>query len=699
MEVSEGAPALQISRLSAYLREFAPRNVLAPIGGAHGNGKAPLVKHAAPAVWNARALDSWRAVYPTHTQFAILLHDLCAIDVDNHAAAAALEHRFPGLLDANVPREKTRNGVHYLFSRSQLADADGFFDARSPVIAGVDFKTITSRGTRGVLAVAPSAGKTWITAPWDGMGRPPPIPDDVLRAVATPRWPAQALTFVCADNREVHCREARHLPRAPYISVFLTGDIDATAPEGGPECMRVLCTSFRTEAVQAAITAVECGAFDRSIDDATYAESVRFVDFVGASSDRTERARDDHEEWRAICRAYPAMARSLATAGLVDVASAAHDPAISVAARAPFAVDAWRLDFSGRKPVPQHSRIRTPRVLAHDPVAAFAAAVAPCVLDWMRACPGELVCAGGAVTGAACAYAPAGTDVDLFVVGTTIARAHEILDTIRGDARVRTGRFTGCAFTMVLAESDDVVQVVLSVHLDGAEGMLRGFDFSPARAAAWACADGTLGVYATPDWVECVRTRAFVVARGHWTDSAVLRIAKYSDVKGFDPFIAGLDRGEVTRRVDTLEDAQRGSRVRTALATPRSTARRAARDALARGVGLEALFALERYLARCVEPGSARGARYKSAMSIVPPMRLSDYLDRAMGFRCRGAPAMRNSSLFRAMLDSLVAWMGNKWRRVSVDRSRACWTTHEGSGSRAANALDEAFLPWRASSL
>jgi hypothetical protein len=98
--------------------------------------------------------ERWRHQNPKHTDFALLLQTLCVVDVDSHALANVLEQTFPILL--NVARERTSKGVHYFFSRSPLADNDGYYDARSPVLNGVDFKSRTATGTGGVIVTAPT---------------------------------------------------------------------------------------------------------------------------------------------------------------------------------------------------------------------------------------------------------------------------------------------------------------------------------------------------------------------------------------------------------------------------------------------------------------------------------------------------------------------------------------------------------------
>ena len=87
----------------------------------------------------------------------ILLYDLCVIDVDTVHAADALEAAFPEL--AHVPMEVTARGRHYLFARSPLADAHGYFAGAAQRTPSIDFKSRAWGGGSGFLVVAPSAHK------------------------------------------------------------------------------------------------------------------------------------------------------------------------------------------------------------------------------------------------------------------------------------------------------------------------------------------------------------------------------------------------------------------------------------------------------------------------------------------------------------------------------------------------------------
>jgi len=108
----------------------------------------------------ARARTPFHASPPPRPR--AVLHDLAVVDVDSVAQARELEERFPSLLTA--PRETTRKGMHYFFKRSEACDRDGFYDGSAQLTKGIDFKSITRTGTGGIVVVAPSTGKSWVTA-------------------------------------------------------------------------------------------------------------------------------------------------------------------------------------------------------------------------------------------------------------------------------------------------------------------------------------------------------------------------------------------------------------------------------------------------------------------------------------------------------------------------------------------------------
>lgn len=123
--------------------------------------------------------------------------------MDDCKLVPELEARFPLLRTA--PCERTRRGFHYFFLRFSLANVGCFYDGCGQVTPHLDFKSVCSTGTPGIIVVAPStwvvrlvvggptpshpypfpcSDKTWVRAPWDC--DIVEIPDDLLKLVARP---------------------------------------------------------------------------------------------------------------------------------------------------------------------------------------------------------------------------------------------------------------------------------------------------------------------------------------------------------------------------------------------------------------------------------------------------------------------------------------------------------------------------------
>lgn len=182
--LESAAPAASpppLASLESYLREHFPRDVLIPcIKGE----KRPSRKFSGNR-WTWFDYDRLSTFVVDNSDWAITLHDLCVVDVDSLEQVADLEARFPVL--RTVPAVRTRKGMHYYFRRSALADESGYLDGAAQREKGIDFKTVTSTGTGGILVVPPSPNKTWLRAPFgEGAVDITPIPDDLLAAVALP---------------------------------------------------------------------------------------------------------------------------------------------------------------------------------------------------------------------------------------------------------------------------------------------------------------------------------------------------------------------------------------------------------------------------------------------------------------------------------------------------------------------------------
>lgn len=688
-----------LSHLYSYLRKHAPREALVPVGGE--SGKTPIVKHAFPSIWTMSEFDNFRRKMTDHTEWALLARSLCVIDVDNVAVARELETRFPILL--HVARESTSKGMHYFFRRSQLADRDGYFDARAPAFSAIDFKTRTSKGTGGVVVCAPSRNKKWVAEPWlypDGFSS---IPDELLVAVARPRHPERPITFVCAGGERLHVR-ARHSATASYVRMFDSGELSPIDRKDG-ESAEVLCPNFDKEIVRQAVSAVETGRFEARLPVENVNEALRFCDFCDMPSQRVAAARMAEEERRAIARIHPEMATALSTSGLVDMASlgrpsSGRDGSSACGTRQAPDMGDCEIALTLCAPEPPFER---PFVRA--PGRAAEAALPECVVDWLRRFPEELVCAGGRVAGAVCNALPDGTDVDLYVLTSDAERADFILDSLRCDPAVLDGNFTGCAYTMVVEDSKTTVQLVLCLNED-LETLLRGFDFSPCRIASrWHASSDSLEVMATPDFVEAIRSTAFPVLQGSWTDTTIMRLAKYIDVKGLRAYIPDLDRNKVVCSADRSFPGRRGATtvpLRSWLSPWRTGTRSVSgvRDALRRDQGVWALLVCENFLkhTRFRHHENCRGAAFRRLARATGALRLSDYMSFS---RVQGSSVAWVSEVLRGLQGFCGVPEGVMLGRSASAPSRVCarrasWRTFEPVvGVRAIHVVQQDMGRWR----
>ena len=470
-----------------------------------------------------------------HLDVGILLKRLCVVDVDNHTLALELEDRFPALKETAC--EDTVNGRHYYFERSALADAHGYFDGRAQVMAGVDFKTVCAPcpikgiGTSGLIVTAPSQGKQWIRPPWELKGcympdHLPSIPDDILRAVATPCFqvaPDTVLLFTRDGSRLKVCNST-WLPRFAYLAPFFE---DLSAPEvpvpmGSAELMQELLYICNHK-----------GPSQWPLPDLTGLH--RLADFLGAPNciqellvvgtmppyhtcGRLQALADLSPEWAAACLAE----------GLIHVdlelryTALKPDVGASSAAR-----ESWL--FAGRDGV---------GLSEGDAVLQPVSNLPEEVLELLNMYPEHLMLAGGSALSAVCPHVAQGSDYDLFVYGVPASEAVHILKDVEDVLEPDLVTRTGTAVTMLVGKM--VVQVVLWLF-DSPEHVLQSFDIAASQVGLYYDKDGYLRVVAKPQWKYCMQHMTIVVDTRCWSAAAVPRVFKYY-AKGFDVVLPGMPR-------------------------------------------------------------------------------------------------------------------------------------------------------------
>lgn len=473
-------------------------------------------------------------------QIGILCGRLCVIDVDDAETARGLEAAFPVLTTPSLPRAKTARGMHYYFRRSRTADRLGYWDGCSQVRPGVDFKTRCSTGTRGFVVVPPSAGKTWIVAPWEG--ELIDIPDDLLAAVAVSRpvpRPAVKATLSFADGSCVSVDDRADIAnRCALFAPFLDASTSITLPV--PDTVDVTAGD-----VASLLDLVRDGRRRRltseDLDDAT--RVARAADYLGLDMKLFRRVFDHHRPhnaWRVM--------RDLA-----DL-----DPEW---ARRAFAPDATRKvvrDVIGPLPYRPIRDVRDDRWLLSDCVPRPVAPGEDLLTSdpdrvWsglpdnlkivLQNHPGRLVVAGGWPLGMATSHHVAeGRDLDLFVVGTATDRDADriVEDVVTSFDDAESIAQSRCAVTISTADAD-LVQVVLKRYED-VESLLDDFDIDASRVALyWDDVRRRPRLVATDAWFVSVSRLAIFLRTQPWTRASASRVWKYY-AKGFEVFLPGAER-------------------------------------------------------------------------------------------------------------------------------------------------------------
>lgn len=162
--------------LQEYLTNNFPGSYVMPIKSA--KDKSPKYFHKNNVWSHDQAMQSIKKRECENGALIILSKDLIVIDVDDYEWVENLEEMFPSFKNTVICR--TKKGKHYYFRRTNDASiiSDG---ARKMVDIPIDFKTVCSTGTGGIIVIPPSPGKSWIK-PF-GPNDPIPIPKDFLSFV------------------------------------------------------------------------------------------------------------------------------------------------------------------------------------------------------------------------------------------------------------------------------------------------------------------------------------------------------------------------------------------------------------------------------------------------------------------------------------------------------------------------------------
>lgn len=534
-----------LDEVYSWLIREAPKDVLVPCPFGKKN---PVGLYSGGRwTWNEfddfltlDAVDEDGAVKEPGYDWAVLLTELCVIDVDDPALAAKLEEEFPEMKAA--PCETTKRGVHYFFRRSALANKCGFYDGCAQVSAHVDFKSLCSTGTPGVLVVSPSTDKLWVRKPWEV-----PIidiPDTLLVRVAKPAHVYLSFADESADAAPLPIavdRVARfHLfnplsPSETPISVPCTREVFKAMMDvlenGDLPPLRAPTKPFLHSLLRAG-TALRLGEGEkRRLLPAAY-PGTRFA----------YRA-DLYDICEAWWRADAEEEERMVTERSADSALVIVDEELaSKMLFVPLATEE-RKRQDGRWLFQKLPCNRPTHVLRENPRQVLEQeTMTPIVAGILRDHANCIILAGGAVLGAA-ARVPPGTDLDLFIHSTTTEEADTIVTSVRAAAgkagyvesvsRVAITFSPTAAMAASTAEKHLPFQIILCINRDAAQ-VIESFDLAPCKVLArYDSSKSQFVIEALPAWVESVRSMAFWVDNSTWGAMSTQRVCKYV-ARGFE---------------------------------------------------------------------------------------------------------------------------------------------------------------------
>lgn len=137
-----------------YFKKIHPDNVAMPL---IPETKKPVYPHKNGWTWDD--VENLKFI-----NYGLLCKTICVWDIDDKKTEEKLINLFPDDFN-NAPMETTKKGSHYFFLRNYQCDIHNLYD-KSRIFGidndPVDFKSICSTGTCGVLSIAPSKNKNLV---------------------------------------------------------------------------------------------------------------------------------------------------------------------------------------------------------------------------------------------------------------------------------------------------------------------------------------------------------------------------------------------------------------------------------------------------------------------------------------------------------------------------------------------------------
>jgi hypothetical protein len=453
-----------------------------------------------------------------------------------------------------VPRARTRRGAHFIFRRGPVCDAMQCYASAGARRRGVDFRSLCSNGTPGVLMVAPSTGKAWEVPPWDAPLFD--IPCELLLAVARP-----ARAGAIGHDRALRLPDGAVL-RFPVALAPLLRDMCEAEAESGSSVVAEIPMPIGDCASLCALRDVALGQLPREVGDGCadlpgrLLELRLLADFLGVPP-RLVRWFAEPVEGEGDCFARLArVAPDLAAASYRDRARLLSgrwaDALVEVVAGNAWS-GPWCQDAARERAAPTF--VREPRPPGRRGVTWRPTGVGPCTEACMppiarvllRRWPGEVVLAGGAALHLVAESddplrRAEPRDWDLFVCGGARPEDVELTALALGALEVCSTRNALTLEVPSAGGEPTCLQVVRRAFSCPGE-ILLSFDLAPSRVGLLVgAADGRLRALATESWLHSLRCGCVwpdPVGARDTPSSHLLRLLKYSAVKGFDLLLPG----------------------------------------------------------------------------------------------------------------------------------------------------------------
>lgn len=522
--------------LETFLRLNFPEDVLMPV---RSGLKAPAFQHSG-GVWT---WDSWNRVKKdkSFSDACIVLKRLCVVDVDSECANDALLERFPIPL-STAPVEKTSRGYHYWFVRPEFADELGYYDGAAQREKGIDFKSVYSNGTGGIVVVSPGDGRSWVTERSIWEKTPFDIPLDLLDAVAVQKKLLVTCVMSCLDGELVEAKRSRLVTMASYFEPVVSGEFSAVSfPVPLKSCIaRDLVSLIDSRILPDALGNDENHDIEKWVNEiAVAADIIGFPRAKLESTLNSELVLADYWARKVVPLQTRVLREETYSFSITGDSTLVEVPNLLEFEPLPNSTLMQWAFFSDLVKYPVSGEMFS---ISNPPGSTFAKSVPVQVAGLLDKHKNNLVAAGGFVMGAILNNVLPGSDVDLYIHSCDNDKA----DTILKEFLLTPGSTFVCATNNAVTLSMEprgggpplAVQLIRCINKCRAQ-VLVFFDFPSCKVLARSLGNGTFIVECLPSFLESARNMAFAIDFSKWNTASSFRVLKYC-AKGFTIILPGI---------------------------------------------------------------------------------------------------------------------------------------------------------------